>query len=609
MKSLYLALAVLAAAPLTRAASNSGNAVQDDPGTVCIFARNTLNTGDVRVFDEATGASLATPDDLRGIRILPIDFVGRTQLLEFTEGRPRYMTDVPSASRLVLPKAQGSLYRFSRQTPEGRVFGFMHIDGKGAPHALAQRIASGRLTGTDPYLPLIAVSPEGDSFMVATRFEAGGDAYEVDLKDGRVFNRTGNTGPLAIRQFGLGLQKEWGVIAAHRGVLRFKRASSKSADRFAIPISFGQPWAWYQGDLVFSLNGKWAMTVLGNTPDTGHVWAFSADTAPRRVSVMPNPNAGAGFLPEFRAGPFKAISDDGMLCAWVNKGASSRELHIGRGPEAGVLDSEQVTRPLYFHDTLDEIGQAGFFKPDRLTFLAGAKDYIHTGMNRADVFEATMPQNSDTLQIENLSMTSGEDESPYTEYGTVEPDRVLWSPYDERFVIFDGEHGKALYTVDAEGTGLTSILTGIQKLNMLNIARQGVLFDARRTAEAGGLHEMYRLHSLDTVDPVTLVSTVSVDTEFVRPALRRDGWVTFVAVDTDEQTEVLSKVNVGSGAFQSFALTSQSYGPALGYTHRGSVLFSLETPGATSYMLWPFGSSQGVALQASPDTGFVLPPF
>ena len=117
MKLPALAAALLSAAPLVAAAP------QNQPGTVAIYSRTTLNRGDVRVFDEATGWTLATPPELKGIQILPIDFVGRTEMLEFMSDRPRYRADVPSASRLVLPRAQGSLYRYSRDTAEGRVFG------------------------------------------------------------------------------------------------------------------------------------------------------------------------------------------------------------------------------------------------------------------------------------------------------------------------------------------------------------------------------------------------------------------------------------------------------------------------------------------------------
>jgi hypothetical protein len=332
---------------------------------------------------------------------------------------------------------------------------------------------------------------------------------------------------------------------------------------------------------------------------------------PTRVSVMPNRHAGAGFLPRERSGPFMAISDDGMLCAWIVETANSRELHIGRGPASGILDAEQVTRPLYFHDTLDEIGQTTFFQPDRLTFLAGANDYVHTGMNQADVFSARMPLTSTVLEVANLSKSSEELLPPFEEYGTLEPDRVLWSDFDEHFIIYDGESRNSLFSLDSTDPDaeVEVLMDGIRKLDTLIVARQGILFDVRRTPEAGGMREMYRVGRLDQASAATLVSSVSPDTEFLHPAARRDGWVTFVAVDADQNTELLSKVNMSNGAFESFAITSQSYGPALGYTHRGSVLFSLETPGATSYMLWPFGSTQAISLQASAHTGFVLPPF
>ncbi len=617
MKSLISTLAVLFTSSLGVASSLAPLPVQvpaqpvlgTDPGVVSIFARHDLNTGDVRAFDEMTGASLPTPAALQGIRILPIDFVGRTKLMEFHPSMPRYLTDVPSASRLVLPNSWGSLYRFSRETPAGKVYGFMHIDRDGRAHAVGERLASPRAESPDPFLPLISVSPLGDSFLVATRPGHGGNAYLVQLSDGRVIDLTSRVGPLTIKRFGLGLQEDWGVVTTTRGVLRFTRDKEVDVRIDAVRVPLGPAQAWFQGDLVFSMNGDWVMTVVGTDSENSHVWAFGPETAPERISVIPQSYEGAGFLPDFRGGPFMAIADDGRLCAWIDRDDTSRELHMGRGPAFGARDSEQVTRPLYFHDTLDEIGQTAFFRPDRLTFLAGAADYIHTGMDQADVFEVRMPEDTTTLDVQNLSLSSGETEPPFVEYGTVEPDRVVWSPYEDRLLIYDGQEREALYSVDLVEGGLVQLIDRIKDLEMLIVAQQGVLFDVRRATDDGRVHEMFRVDSLIDFDVAELVRSVPVDTEFSSPALRRDGWLTFVAVDADSNTEILSKVNVGSGEFQSFALTSQSYGPAVGYTQRGSVLFSLETPGATSYMLWPFGTTQSVALEASPETGFVLPPF
>ena len=75
----------------------------------------------------------------------------------------------------------------------------------------------------------------------------------------------------------------------------------------------------------------------------------------------------------------------------------------------------------------------------------------------------------------------------------------------------------------------------------------------------------------------------------------------------DDLGETLSKVNIGTGVQEDFALTSDNYGPALGYTSNGSVLFSLEGTGGTVFMLWRFGCTLATPLQNSPMAGFVLP--
>ena len=108
-------------------------------------------------------------------------------------------------------------------------------------------------------------------------------------------------------------------------------------------------------------------------------------------------------------------------------------------------------------------------------------------------------------------------------------------------------------------------------------------------------------------DGPELIAAAPDDTEYLRPAVRRDGWVAFVAIEPEVQTEVLSRANVGTGALENFAVTTQHYGPALGYTRLGSVVFSINAPGATSFLLWGFGCVGSLPLLVTANSGFVLP--
>src|SRR5688500_14934865 len=101
-------------------------------GGVAVFEGPPGGVGSVVVYDEQAGAPIASDPALAGVRLLSIDFPGRTELEALLPTRPRHRADVPGASRLALPNGQGSLYRFERASSAGgAVFGFLHVGRDG----------------------------------------------------------------------------------------------------------------------------------------------------------------------------------------------------------------------------------------------------------------------------------------------------------------------------------------------------------------------------------------------------------------------------------------------------------------------------------------------
>src|SRR5262245_9763509 len=159
---------------------------------VSVFRGPVGGRGDVEVRDERGETPPRYPEALKGIELLPIDFVGRTQLDELLDGVPRLRTDLPVASRVLLPNGGGSLYRYRRDDLSGRpaAFGLLLVDRNGEARSLWEIPGIGSSSRREPFLERIAVSSQGEAILVATVIEAGGDLVEIDLASGKAQVRT-----------------------------------------------------------------------------------------------------------------------------------------------------------------------------------------------------------------------------------------------------------------------------------------------------------------------------------------------------------------------------------------------------------------------------------
>ena len=165
----------------------SARLAQGPSGSVTVFVESSATEGNVRVFDEQTGSEKTAPLSLQGITLLPIDVAGRTPLDEFDSSRARFCDDIPGASRLALPDNRGSLYHYSRLLRDGsKRYGYLYVDAKGTPHDVCALPGHGPFD-SDPFLPRVAVAPDGGAILLATfltndPLSPGGELMEVDLR-------------------------------------------------------------------------------------------------------------------------------------------------------------------------------------------------------------------------------------------------------------------------------------------------------------------------------------------------------------------------------------------------------------------------------------------
>ncbi len=353
--------------------------------------------GEVALFDQSTGRRLAVAQALQGIRLVPLDCVGRTALDALVPSVPRLLADVPGATRIVLPHENGSLYRFRRTDAGGEVYGHLWVDPEGVPHALVERPAA---AGADPWLTKIAIAPDGSAFLAAT---AAGELVEVALASGAVQDRGTAAGVLPN---GLRLLDEWGVVATAGALLRFDRAPGASVA--AVPFPGGAP-AFLGDGVVASEDGACAAVVAGPTSALVHVWTLERHGPAVQVSQTAMPLSGAGFLPEHADGPYLALSPLASACLWRSQG-SSAEAWVRR-TQLAAPPPVQVTADATFADTLDSTGEFGFF--DELTAFVLVGESDPAGMEGADVYRVEVDPTSGATTVANLSLTSGVATPPF----------------------------------------------------------------------------------------------------------------------------------------------------------------------------------------------------
>ena len=564
-------------------------------GGVTLFQGPPGGVGNVLVIDPSGASAPQSPALLQQIRLLPIDFNGRTELEELAPGRPRYRPDVPLASRLELPQGQGSLYRYVRADPSAPDrFGFLLVDAAGDARSIFEIDGTGTGGAIDPFVERIAVAPAGDAFLAATRLAAGGDLYEVGL-GGSVKLRSQGLAPLELSKAGLALHDAWGIAAGPAGVLRFDRAQPGDAQGVAFPAPAP---TWFSGEVVLSPSGSFAATTGGSAPAAAFAFAFAPSGAAARVTSQALPLSGAGFLPESLHGPYLAISDDGTACAWRTEGIT-REAWLARVQQSTV----HVTGNAHYDDTLDEVGQVRF-KPtpnDRVLMMA-VGERSKTGppvIEGLDFYDVSLNA-AGQPQFANLSLTNGSAQPPYPP-SDLDPEFLRWIPATGELWLHNSDSGGGdLLAVKPTG-GIATLIANVKEVDMIEPAGPGFAASLRRST--GNKDRQVFTFASPTSAPV-LVHTVPDLHLFQRPASRPDGWFAFVEVLPT--SELLWRVKVTGGGVQLLTSRPLFYGPALDFLPSGELAFNAGGPSPSVFGLWP---TPGLPkrLPIPPSQGFVMP--
>ncbi len=562
---------------------------------VSIFEGPPGGKGNVLVL--SSSGSEIRPAALQGIVLLPLDFVGRTALTGSLAGMPRLRTDVPSASRILLPKEEGSLYRFRREDPLGgpATFGFLVVGADGAAQSVFECLGTGASGSDDPFPGKIAVGPSGRSILVATTLEAGGDLWEISLVDGSAVNRTAGLDPLSFERNGLALLTNWGVGLTSAGPLRFDRVAGSLASAVPLPISA----AWFGPDIVCSQDESTAAVIGGAGPTEALVFAFQASGAALQATSAPMFLSGAGFLPEYTAGPTLALSTDGSRVAWRSEGMY-RDCWLRE--TAGTTPDVLVTGDANFDDTLNDTGVIAFYSPDSLALGVGKQDV--EGIVEADLFRVDAGAGG-ALVITNLSGTSGVFQAPFdygyssTKGGMLQVSASNWLVLDEGDDDDDPPSPSRLLWVDAPGGSVLELRSEVESLDCV---------------EPAGPFLVASLHLSSSGSPLNLLqippggapttSLLLSGCKLSRPASLRSGNA-FSAVLEFTDRQWLGRIRAPSATGAVITSSPLTFGPTVGFAKDGVVLSTVERGNAWLVFGW---SDSGVeVLRPGLSAGFLLP--
>lgn len=550
--------------------------------------------GRVVVFGERSRTERAAPARLDDLRLVGIAAAGSTQVERFVADRARPVDDLPgAASRLVLPEDQGSLYRYERRVGADSVFGLLHVGIDRVPRPHAELLGLGTPATGDPLLAHVAVAPDGRSVLIGTRVEAGGDLLEVDLGSGSVVDRTEHLGPLDFSSMGLWLNADWGFAVASDGVYRFPREPGALAEQVPFPV----PPATFSGYAVVSNNRQWAATAAGDDADHLLPFAFSKQ----------GPAAGVGEVPVrieatpaslLRLGPFLAISDDGALCGWRARAATSEAFLARVEPTPGQTPA-QVTDDPFFVDTVDQVGALTFRADGKLTMAVGSTDPGGTlGIEQIDVFETVLSPAGDPV-LTNRTMTGQEPEPPFVP-GTIDPEAIFNLPDLGGLIVLDGD-SETLFGLESAGGGLTPLIADVKSIDFLVAASGRVLVGLRSAADPRP-REVHRIDALDAM--ATLLAVDSPDS-FYSGALLHDDTLLYRTAELT--VDRVDRMNVLSGACESFPSGPGDHAGPIGVSLLHSALLS-DGPldGPRVHWVWrPGGVARALATPGTP--GFVLP--
>lgn len=564
-------------------------------GGVCVFEGPTGGFGAVRTYDEASGALSSAQVELANVRLLPIDASGRTATGAVDPRAARHVADA-SAEWLVLPQGLGSLFHYVREDSGSAYFGYFVVDASGLA-TVRFELASPSLLD-DPFVGRVAVAPMGDAFLVATKSAHGGDLYEV-MTNGPalVQERTATLGPRRFGGDGLVLTETFGAAVAPRGVLRFDRSSGGSAAVVGFPTD--APPVLFRGEIVASGNGAFAAVVASVGASGQHVYVLGQSGDARRASEAPALISPAGFSPQFGHGPFLAVSDDGSRAAWSTQSVLSRECYLNRVAAAVPL-AEQVSSDAHVLDTLDEVGLFSFRPTGELLVAIGGVAPGAPGIEKIDLFSAELPPAA-PLDMRNVTLSSGDSTLPFYGVPSLDPEAMVRLPNRDQllFHVRESSDGRLLL-VDANNVGTVELLPFVKSLDLLERVEAHYLIGIRRS-DGAKPEQLYRWNGTSAA-PLLVVSHPD-GTLYERAATRRTGEAAYV-IKFVGGGEVVERVDLATGARESFSPTAAQYGPALAWTELGAVALTRVNGAASDHVVWP---ATGTPVVLAAGSGRILP--
>ncbi len=551
--------------------------------------------GDVVTFFPGRGELRSS--QLREIVLLPIDFVGRTTLTASLAGGIRLRTDIPSAGRISLRREQGSLYRYRRDDiSAGTRFGFFVVGADGMASSIFELAGTGASGDADPFPGKIAVGAQGQSILIATTPEAGGDLWEIGL-GGSAVNRTVDLEPQVFLPNGLSLSATWGVGLTAKGLLRFERVSAAQAS--AVPFPF--PIDWFGPDLVQSADGSTVALICGTSPT--HAWVFicrSSDEA-FQASATPTALSGAGYLPECKGGPTLALAPDGSRVAFRTEGASRECWTNIVSPGSGRPD-RLLTGDESFSYTLNDTGVIAFFSPSSIVLLVGRADQEE--IERGDLFRI---DGLDGIpKITNLTWTSYDLFPPFdygrlsTALGVLQVTPSVWLAHEGVYDVGEGDvDDRQLFWIDVARGVRSVFLDRVASLDLVETVSDHVVASVHRS----GHDERIDLVMAPAWGGPALVSPLPDGCRLSRPAIL-GATESFAAVLELEDGEWLGRISAKDASGIRLFDSPRAFGPAQCFSPDGALNVSVELEGQQMILSW---SEDEVSVLRLVDRGFVLP--
>jgi hypothetical protein len=338
----------------------------------------------------------------------------------------------------------------------------------------------------------------------------------------------------------------------------------------------------------------------GTAFDQLHVYSAGPAGDARRATLTAGPVSAAGNANDGASGPWLAVSDDGAWCAWRTTIAASNECMVARA-DVAPLPAQQLSSTANFTDTLDEVALFAFRGPSRLLFAVGEQN-PGAPPGKVDLFAANLAP-SQAPQFQNLTLTSGQTVVPFTAIPSLTPARVALLPDQSGIVIHD-DAGQIddIYVWRDGQPGLQLVMTGIKDLNELEFGGQGAVFVVRKD---NNLREMYRTDSTFLGAP-TLVASSTNGATFEHALARADGWTAFM--ENGLAGARLERVQSTSGTLDVLPGGSALFGPALGWSAGGSLVFTRIQNGVFAHVAWQIGA-RPVRFLSAGASGQILPSF